>query len=77
MTKIKSEASASNTPAVKAPADTSPVLSVFVDKVFTSRTLVLPSGKTLSVVAGVTSVNDDDSEALAFLKAHNEFEPLE
>ncbi|RMO70610.1 hypothetical protein [Pseudomonas syringae group genomosp. 3] len=73
MTKLKSDASASSIPAVNSP----PVLSAFVDKVFTSRTLVLPSGKTLSVVGGVVSVSADDVEALGCLKAHNEFETLE
>ena len=47
---------------------------VFRDKVFTSRTLILPSGGTLSVVAGrVTAFGDDQ---YAFLKSHPDLEQL-
>jgi hypothetical protein len=47
---------------------------VFRDTVFTSRTLVLPDGRTLSVVAGrVTACGDDQYN---FLKAHPDMEPL-
>lgn len=47
---------------------------VFRDKVFTSRTLVLPNGETLPVIAGrVTACGDDQ---YAFLKAHPVLEQL-
>ncbi|NVZ60293.1 hypothetical protein HX797_28925 [Pseudomonas edaphica] len=47
---------------------------VFRDKVFTSRTLVLPNGETLPVIAGrVTACGDDQ---YAFLKAHPDLEQL-
>lgn len=47
---------------------------VFRDKVFTSRTLILPSGETLPVIAGrVTACGDDQ---YAFLKAHPDLEQL-
>jgi len=47
---------------------------VFCDKVFTSRTLILPGGGTLPVVAGrVTAWGDDQ---YAFLKAHPDLEQL-
>ncbi|OCW22344.1 hypothetical protein [Pseudomonas sp. S3E12] len=47
---------------------------VFRDKVFTSRTLVLPSGETLPVIAGrVTAFGDDQ---YAFLKTHPDLEQL-
>ena len=47
---------------------------VFRDKVFTSRTLILPGGGTLPVVAGrVTACGDDQ---FAFLKAHPDLEQL-
>ncbi len=47
---------------------------VFRDKVFTSRTLILPSGETLSVIAGrVTACGDDQ---YAFLKTHPDLEQL-
>jgi hypothetical protein len=47
---------------------------VFRDKVFTSRTLILPGGGTLPVVAGRVSACGDDQ--YAFLKAHPELEQL-
>jgi hypothetical protein len=47
---------------------------VFRDKVFTSRTLVLPSGETLPVIAGRVSACGDDQ--YAFLKAHPDLEQL-
>lgn len=47
---------------------------VFRDKVFTSRTLILPNGETLPVIAGrVTACGDDQ---YAFLKAHPDLEQL-
>lgn len=47
---------------------------VFRDKVFTSRTLVLPNGETLPVIAGrVTACGDDQ---YAFLKTHPDLEQL-
>ena len=47
---------------------------VFRDKVFTSRTLIMPSGGALAVVAGrVTACGDDQ---YAFLKAHPDLEQL-
>lgn len=48
---------------------------IFRDKVFTSRTLILPGGGTLPVVAGrVTACGDDQ---YAFLKAHPDLEQLQ
>jgi hypothetical protein len=47
---------------------------VFRDKIFTSRTLILPGGGTLPVVAGrVTACGDDQ---YAFLKAHPDLQQL-
>ena len=47
---------------------------VFRDKVFTSRTLIMPGGGTLSVAAGrVTACGDDQ---YAFLKAHPDLQQL-
>lgn len=47
---------------------------VFRDKVFTSRTLIMPGGGTLPVVAGrVTACGDDQ---YAFLKAHPDLQQL-
>lgn len=61
------------------PGDTGTVKSVgparvFRDKVFTSRTLILPDGSTVPVVAGrVTACGDGQYE---FLKAHPDLEQL-
>jgi hypothetical protein len=49
-------------------------LRVFRDKLFTSRTLILPDGATLSVVAGRVAACGDDQ--YAFLKAHPDLEQL-
>ncbi|AHZ72634.1 hypothetical protein OU5_5555 [Pseudomonas mandelii JR-1] len=47
----------------------------FRDKVYTSRTLIIPrSGRALSVAKGLVEVATSDSEALTFLKASEEFE---
>ncbi|PWK31758.1 hypothetical protein [Pseudomonas sp. OV226] len=49
----------------------------FRDKVYTSRQLILPeTRRTLPVLKGVVEVPDSDIEAVRFLKAHEEFEPL-
>ena len=51
---------------------------VFRDKLYTSRTLILPdSGRPLDVLKARVSVPDTDAEALDFLKANEEFEPLQ
>ncbi|HEY0288562.1 MAG TPA: hypothetical protein VGC62_16385 [Pseudomonas sp.] len=48
---------------------------VFRDKVYTSRTLVMPDGCTLPVAKGrVTAVTEDQ---FAFLNAHPDLEPLQ
>jgi len=50
----------------------------FRDRVYTSRTLVLPeSGRTLPVARGCVEVSVSDEPAVRYLKAHQEFEPLE
>lgn len=49
----------------------------FRDKVYTSRTLIIPpSNRTLLVAKGQVEVASADGEALAFLKASAEFEQL-
>ena len=48
---------------------------VFRDKVFTSRTLIMPGGGTLAVVAGRVAACGDDQ--YAFLKAHPDLEQLQ
>ena len=49
----------------------------FRDRVYTSRTLVLPeSGRTLPVARGSVEVSVSDEQAVSYLKAHQEFEPM-
>ncbi|NWE18035.1 hypothetical protein [Pseudomonas sp. P7548] len=48
----------------------------FRDKLYTSRTLILPdSGRALAVFKAQVTVQATDAEALEYLKAHEEFEP--
>lgn len=48
----------------------------FRDKVYTSRTLIIPeTGRTLSVSKGLVGVQVSDIDAVKFLKANAEFEP--
>lgn len=52
--------------------------STFRDKLYTSRTLILPdSGRPLAVLKAQVSVQATDAEALEYLKAHEEFELLQ
>lgn len=53
------------------------LMLTFRDKVYTSRTLILPqSHRTLSVTKGCIEVSASDEQALSHLKTHGEFEPL-
>jgi hypothetical protein len=65
----------------KPAADQSPaadLLLKFRDTVYTSRTLIIPAtGRTLPVSKGCVAVSASDEQALSYLKAHKEFEPLE
>jgi hypothetical protein len=59
-------------------ADQSPadLLLTFRDKVYTSRTLIIPgSDRTLSVAKGRVEVSVSDEQAVAYLKTHPEIEP--
>ena len=54
-----------------------PVLSparTFLDKVYTSRTLILPNGAALTVAKGRVSAFGDDQ--FQYLSTHPDFEPL-
>lgn len=63
----------------KSGAESSPAsLLTFRDKVYTSRTLIIPeAGRTLPVAKGLVEVSVSDEQALSYLKANQEFEPLE
>ena len=54
------------------------LLLKFRDTVFTSRTLIIPgTGRTLPVAKACVEVSASDEQAVSYLKAHEEFEPLE
>jgi len=48
----------------------------FRDTLYTSRTVILPDGRTLAVAKARVSVDGADDVALKCLKAHTEFEQL-
>jgi hypothetical protein len=53
------------------------LLLSFRDKVFTSRTLIIPKSKrTLAVAKGRVAVSASDEQAVSYLKINPEFEPL-
>lgn len=74
---------ASTDPVVTTIADPVPPAAVgvrtlfFRDKLYTSRQVILPDGTALFVNKGVAEVESDNAQAIAHLKAHAEFEPLE
>jgi hypothetical protein len=47
---------------------------VFRDTLYTSRTLIMPNGSAVLVIAG--QVTADGDEQYAFLKAHPDLQPL-
>ncbi|WP_346399059.1 hypothetical protein [Pseudomonas syringae] len=81
MSKTKTEPASTDLVITVAPRAASPASEPaqigFRDTVFASRTVVLPNGGLVDVAQGVASVNSSDADALAYLKAHEEFEPLE
>jgi hypothetical protein len=71
----KFEIPVAEVPAVAEPV-TDPQLT-FSDLVYTSRTLIIPrSDRTLSVAKGVVQVLASDTQAVSFLRANAEFQPL-
>ena len=56
------------------PAPSRDLLLKFRDKVFTSRTLIIPDSKrTLAVVKATVEVSASDEQAVSYLKSHQEF----
>jgi hypothetical protein len=53
-----------------------PMSVTFRDTLYTSRTVVLPDGRTLAVAKNKVTVDSADDVALKTLKAHGEFEQL-
>lgn len=74
-------AEAPEKPVLTADSDGVPALAkpalIYFDKVFTSRTLILPRERTVQVARGCVSVEPDDVELLEYLAAHTEFSPAE
>ncbi|MEX3777831.1 hypothetical protein [Pseudomonas sp. MYb118] len=60
---------------VDSPTPPRDLVLMFRDKVFTSRTLIIPNSKrTLAVAKGVVEVSASDEQAVSYLKSHQEFE---
>ncbi|KWS20830.1 hypothetical protein AL062_02635 [Pseudomonas syringae pv. syringae] len=56
----------------------SPVaVRTFRDKLYTSRTLILPDDRTLAVAKGIVTALADDAVAVQYLSTHPDLEPLE
>jgi hypothetical protein len=62
---------------VDEPSSAPDLLLTFRDKVYTSRTLILPRIKrSLAVIKGRVEVSASDEQAISYLKTNPEFEPL-
>ncbi|WP_256662907.1 hypothetical protein [Pseudomonas sp. 91RF] len=59
------------------PGNASARVTTFRDTLYTSRTVILPDGRTLAVAKSKVSVDISDEVALTCLKNHAEFEPLQ
>jgi len=59
------------------PLPVTALLLTFRDKIYTSRTLVIPnSNRTLAVTKARVEVSVSDEQAVSYLKANPEFEQL-
>ncbi|MEE3913528.1 hypothetical protein V2I80_12090 [Pseudomonas viridiflava] len=54
-----------------------PATRTYRDRLYTSRTLILPDDRTVAVIAGRITVSTDDTVALDYLQQHPDLEPLE
>ncbi|MFK3790930.1 hypothetical protein ACI2KO_11815 [Pseudomonas piscis] len=52
-----------------------PGASVFRDTLYTSRVLILPDGRQLSVKQGHVMANAGDQVALDYLRSHSDLQP--
>lgn len=64
------------TPAAAAPPKPGPALR-YRDTRYTSRVLVLPDGRLLSVAQGIVAATAGDTLALDYLKTHPDLTPQE
>ncbi|MBX8469745.1 hypothetical protein K5E37_11905 [Pseudomonas sp. RIT778] len=58
------------------PGNASDQFITFLDTLYSSRTVILPDGRTLPVIKSLVSVKAGDDIALKCLKAHPEYEQL-
>lgn len=65
-----------DTPSIESAAKPGPALT-YRDTRFTSRVLVLPDGRLLSVTQGIVTATAGDTMALDYLKAHRDLVPQE
>jgi len=75
MAKPQDDSTAQDSAAVIQPISAASPLT-FRDTLYTSRTVVLPNGRTLPVAKSLVTVEVSDDVALKCLKAHPEFEQL-
>ncbi|SED12151.1 hypothetical protein SAMN05216178_6320 [Pseudomonas saponiphila] len=54
-----------------------PDASVFRDTLYTSRVLILPDGRPLTVKQGQVTADAGDSVALEYLRKHSDLQPQE
>ncbi|WP_024674077.1 hypothetical protein [Pseudomonas syringae] len=64
------------TPATASVADAVTVRT-YRDRLYTSRTLILPDGRTLAVAKGIVTAQADDAVAVQCLSTHPDLETLE
>jgi hypothetical protein len=74
MAKPQDDSTTQDSVAVTQPISTSTL--TFRDTLYTSRTVILPDGRTLPVIKSLVSVEAGDDIALKCLKAHPEYEQL-
>ncbi|MEE4995978.1 hypothetical protein V2K22_04400 [Pseudomonas alliivorans] len=66
-------------PVTQAASPTASLVAVrtFRDRLYTSRTLILPDDRTLTVAKGIVTALADDAVAVQCLSTHPDLEPLE
>lgn len=75
MAKPQDDTTTQDTAAVIQPVSAASSLT-FRDSLYTSRMVILPDGRTLTVAKSLVSLEAGDDVALKCLKAHPEFEQL-
>jgi hypothetical protein len=75
MAKPQDDSTKQDSAAVIQPISAASTLT-FRDTLYTSRTVILPDGRTLPVIKSLVSVEVSDDVALKCLKAHPEYEQL-